>query len=131
MHKLELGSDGRSATLTGTVTANDTAAMFGPDFPAAASTPFVLGLAEVACHSAVASRLKAGEITVGMRALIEHLLPSRVGTELSATARLVRRTRNRLYFHIEVSDGAEVVARVKHVRAVVDGARLQARIDAK
>lgn len=131
MHEIELGSDGRSATLTDTVTAQDTAAAFGPDFPAAASTPFVLGLAEVACHNAVASRLKTGEITVGVRALIDHLLPSRVGTELLVRAGLVRRTRNRLYFHVEVSDGVEVVARVKHVRAVVDGARLQARIDAK
>lgn len=131
MQAIELGSDGRSATLTRTVTANNTASTFGPDFPAAASTPFVLGLAEVACHSAVASRLASGEITVGMRARIEHLLPSCVGTQLSVSAHLVRRIRNRLYFHVEVSDGSDVVARVQHVRAVVDGARLQARLDAK
>jgi fluoroacetyl-CoA thioesterase len=130
MTEIALGADGRSATLTRVVTANDTAATFGPDFPAAASTPFVLGMAEVACHSAIAARLNAGEITVGMRALIEHLMPSRVGTSLAARARLIRRTRNRLDFHVEVLDGDAVVARVNHVRAVVDRTRLQMRIDA-
>ena len=129
MPHLDIGSDGRSATLTRVVSETDTAANFGPDFPAAASTPFVLGLAEVACHSAFKSHLVDDEITVGIRAEVEHLLPSRVGATLSARARLIRRSRSRLYFHVEVSDGTEVVARIKHVRAVVSSARMRARLE--
>jgi fluoroacetyl-CoA thioesterase len=131
MQQIELGADRRSATVTRDVTASDTAAMYGPDFPPAASTPFVLGIAEVACHSAIAPSLKEGEITVGMRALVEHLLPSRVGTTLSAQARLVRRSRSRLYFQVEVWDGSNVVARIKHLRAVVNLAKMQARLEAQ
>jgi predicted thioesterase len=78
----------------------------------------------------VASHLKEGEITVGMRAIVEHLLPSRVGTRLAARARLIRRSRSRLYFQVDVLDGDEVVARIKHLRAVVNLARMQARLEA-
>jgi fluoroacetyl-CoA thioesterase len=131
MQNIELGTDGRSATLTREVTLDDTASAFGPDFPAAASTPFVLGIAEVACHSVIAPRLHEGEITVGMRAVVEHLLPSRVGATLAARARLVRRSRNRLYFQVEVWDGTEIVARIKHLRAVVNGAKMRARLEAQ
>src|SRR5207247_10602395 len=48
-----------SATLTRRVTDADTAAQFGAAFPPAASTPFVLGLAAVACHEAVSPSLDA------------------------------------------------------------------------
>ena len=116
------------ASLSGTVTASDTAAGFGPDFPEAASTPFVLGLAEVASHNAVRDDLAQGDITVGVRAEIEHLAPSPVGAELTARSRLVARRGRRLFFHVDVLDGNNVIARVKHQRAVVNGARMRDRL---
>lgn len=115
--------------LSRTVTERDTAAGFGPDFPRAASTPFVLGLAEVASHEAVRSTLSAGEITVGIRASIDHIAPSPVGATLVARSRLVRRRGRRLYFDIAVEDAGVVVARVKHQRAIIDAERMRHRLE--
>jgi len=111
------------------VAEKDTAAGFGPDFPRAASTPFVLGLGEVASHEAIRSLLQAGEITVGIRASIEHLAPSSVGAELIARSRLVRKRGRRFYFDIEVWDRDSVVARIKHQRAIVDAERMRQRLE--
>ena len=132
MHRLDNCEVARStrpeASLARTVTPSDTAAGFGPDFPEAASTPFVLGLAEVASHNAVRGDLGPGDITVGVRAEIEHLAPSAVGAELIARSILVARRGRRLFFHIDVLDGNNVVARVRHQRAVVNGARMRERL---
>jgi predicted thioesterase len=117
------------ATRTATVTDADTAARFGPDFPPAASTPFVLGLAEVACHDAVAGTLTDGEITVGTGATIKHSAPSPVGTTLTAVAKLEEQVGRRLRFAVVVrdADGLEV-AHLEHHRAVVDRARIMERL---
>jgi fluoroacetyl-CoA thioesterase len=48
------------------VTADDTAAAYDRVFAPVASTPFVLGLAEVACHAAVAGSLADRELTAGL-----------------------------------------------------------------
>src|SRR4051794_610090 len=95
-----------------TVTADDTAAAWGEAFPPAASTPFVLGLAEVACHELVADRLADGEITVGVAAEIEHLAPSAVGATLAASPRLTAQSGREFRFAVEVHDGEMLVARM-------------------
>jgi fluoroacetyl-CoA thioesterase len=116
------------ARLEAEVGESDTAAAFGPDFPAVASTPFVLGLAELASHRAVSSGLAPGEITVGIRAEIEHLIPSKVGSNLVVHSVLTKRVKRRLWFRIEVSDGSQVVARIRHIRAVTTLDRFRAML---
>ncbi len=118
----------QSATVSRTVTAEDTAASWGREFPPAASTPFVLGLAELACHAAVADDLAEGEITVGTAATIDHLVASSVGAVLVAHARLVAREGPRLQFEVEVRDGDVVAARVSHARAAVERRKIIARL---
>ncbi|MET0453998.1 MAG: hotdog domain-containing protein [Mycobacterium sp.] len=117
-----------TGSLSGTVGEGDTAASFGQSFPRAASTPFVLGLAEVACHNAIADELGPGEITVGTSATIEHRSPSPVGATLTARARLTERSGRRLHFEVEVVDGDEVCATVTHSRAVVLSEQIAARL---
>jgi fluoroacetyl-CoA thioesterase len=119
-----------SASRTRTVTAEDTAAAWGAAFPPAASTPFVLGLAEVACHELVAGRLADGEITVGVAAEIEHLAPSAVGATLVATPRQTAESGRVFEFAVEVHDGQALVARLTHRRARVERARIMARLGA-
>jgi fluoroacetyl-CoA thioesterase len=113
-----------------TVTAEDTAAAWGAAFPPAASTPFVLGLAEVACHELVSDRLQDGEITVGVAAEIEHLAPSAVGATLVASPRLISEERRTFAFSVEVHDDGTLVARVQHRRARVERSRIMARLGA-
>jgi predicted thioesterase len=117
--------------LTRTVTEADAASAYGSHFPPVASTPFVLGLAEVACHNAVAGDLGDGEVTVGTRAVVDHLAPSPVGVRLVARASLRERQGRRMVFDVEVFDGEEVVARVEHVRAVARSAKIEERLAAR
>jgi predicted thioesterase len=119
------------ASLSAVVSEGDTAAAYGTHFPKAAATPFVLGLAEVACHRVVAPALSDGEVTVGTHAVVAHLLPSPVGATLTAHARLVERDGRRLRFAVEVLDGEEVCARVEHDRAVVRSDKIEARLLAR
>ena len=118
-----------SADRARTVTADDTAAAWGDAFPPAASTPFVLGLAEVACHELVAERLADGEITVGVAAEIEHLAPSAIGASLVASPRLTSESGRALEFAVDVHDGETLVARVTHRRVCVERARIMARLE--
>ena len=115
----------RTASISRTVTDNDTAAAWGDTFPPAASTPFVLGLAEITCHQAVEDLLDDDELTVGTSATIRHRAASPVGTTLTATAVLVSRDRSRLTFTVEVQDSqGRTVATVEHRRAIVDRDRV-------
>jgi fluoroacetyl-CoA thioesterase len=119
---------GRQGSRFGVVGEDDTAARYGPEFPPAASTPYVLGLAEVAAHSAIEPLLKADEITVGTNATIAHLAPSAVGASLEATATVVASEGSRFEFVIEVRERETVVARIEHTRAIVNGARFRERL---
>lgn len=117
-----------TASLTQVVGGEDTAASFGTHFPRAAATPFVLGIAEVACHNAIAPELADGEVTVGMSATIEHLLPSPVGATLTARATLDERNGRRLQFSVEVFDGDELAAKISHGRAIVSAKKIEDRL---
>ncbi len=116
------------AVLEREVTDHDTAARWGEEFPPAASTPFVLGLAEVTCHMVVAAELDDTEVTVGTGATIRHLAPSRVGATLRATAELRSHSGRRLEFFVTVEDAGVVVAEIEHTRARVDRANLLERL---
>jgi fluoroacetyl-CoA thioesterase len=112
------------------VTLADTAAAWDESLPPAASTPFVLGLAELACHAILAPDLAEDELSVGTGATIEHLGASRVGATLVARAETRTRDGGRATFAVEVHDGPRLVARVEHGRAVVARARILAALEA-
>ncbi|MBM7516803.1 thioesterase family protein [Nocardioides nitrophenolicus] len=117
-----------TATLARPVTAADTARAFGAAFPEAAATPFVLGLAEVACHEAVASELADGQITVGVAATVSHRAPTPVGETLTAVATETSRSGRRRTFRVVVTDGVGECAVVEHERAIVDAEQVAARL---
>ncbi|MDQ6523106.1 hotdog domain-containing protein [Nocardioides sp. LHD-245] len=118
----------RTATLTREVSAADTARAFGPDFPEAAATPFVLGLAEVACHEAIAAELADGQITVGVAATVSHRAPTPVGETLTAVASEIAREGRRLRFRVVLSDALGECAVVEHERAIVDARQIADRL---
>lgn len=119
----------REATAKYRVGEADTAAGFGSDFPHIASTPYVLGLAEVTSHQAAAPLLGPDDITVGVRADIEHLLPTKVGSTLTVHSVLTKRLKRRLYFRITVSEGDKTVARIRHTRAITSADRFRVLVD--
>lgn len=115
--------------VTKTVSPADTAAAWGDEFPAAASTPFVLGLAELACHGVLASSLSAAELTVGAGVELRHDRPSPVGTELTARATLVEWQGVKAVFEVEISDAKQVVATARHWRVVTTRAAIEAALE--
>jgi predicted thioesterase len=68
------------------------------------------------------------EISVGVRAVIDHLAPSPVGATLVFTATLVRAEGRRRHFEVEVRDRDLLVARIEHQRAVVARAAVEQRL---
>jgi predicted thioesterase len=64
------------------VEAKDTVGAIMPGMPMVAATPWLVGVAELACGRLVLDLLEPGQITVGSRVVIDHLGPSKVGAEL-------------------------------------------------
>ncbi len=105
------------------VTEGDTAAAVGSGDVAVLATPRVVALAEAASVAALAGALDAGRTSVGTRVELDHLAPSPVGAEVTATAELVEVSGRRLTFDVRVTQDGREVARGRLLRAVVDRAR--------
>ena len=114
---------GLQATVTATVGPDDTARALGSGDVDVLGTPRVLALAEEAAVAVVAATLLPEQTTVGTWAEVDHSAPTRVGAEVSATARLASVDGRRLLFEITVDEADTTVARVQHRRAIVDRAR--------
>lgn len=108
-----------SSTTRVTVEPKDTVGAMVPGMPPVAATPYLVGIAELACGRLVQDLLQPGQITVGSRVVIDHLGPSKVGAELVVKAALVSRDRNRFKFAVRIEDGDRTVAIVEHERAAV------------
>jgi len=97
----------------------DTVGAMVPGMPYVAATPYLVGMAEMACSRLVKDLLEPGQVTVGTRVVIDHLGPSKVGAELVIKAALAQRDRNRFKFSVTIEDGPRTVAKVEHERAAV------------
>jgi len=91
-------------------------------------TPALLALAEGACVDAIADDLPEDETTVGTWAEVEHLKATPVGHHVCANATLVGHHGRRLEFNVNVVDGDETIARVRHRRVLVDRERFLAKL---
>lgn len=101
------------------VETKDTVGALVAGMPHVAATPWLVAVAEMACARLVGDLLEPGQITVGIRVVIDHLGPSKVGAELVIKAALVQRERNRFKFSLQIEDGDRTVAKVEHERAAV------------
>ena len=111
---------GLTAKISLTVSDEDTAvAAHSGDVPVL-STPRIVALCEEAAVAAVAGQLADGETTVSMRVQLDHLAPSAVGSEVTASAKLEKVEGRRLKFSVSVSDARGLVAAGKVTRVVVE-----------
>jgi predicted thioesterase len=104
----------------------DLATVFGSGLVEVLATPKVLALCEGATVAAVAGALDAGTTTVGTHVELDHLAPSPSGVVVRASAELVEVDRRRLVFDVVLTQGEQVCASGRVVRAVVDIARFMA-----
>ncbi len=95
---------GATAELVFQVSEADTAAALGSGDVEVLATPRAIAWAEAASCAAVAKFLPAGQTTVGTEVQVEHLLPSEIGSVITATATIAKTAGRRLTFAIQLVD---------------------------
>jgi len=118
------------ASLSFTVTDDDTAAALGSGSLAVLGTPRVLAWCEAATCAALAPALEGGATSVGTRVELEHRAASPIGQQIEVTAS-VSHVDGRLHrFTVAVRHlpGGKVVAAGEITRVVVDAERFLARL---
>jgi predicted thioesterase len=122
---------GLEASLTYTITTEDTARAVGSGDVDVLATPRLLALAEAATVRAVAGHIGEQQTTVGSRVQLEHLRASPVGADIRVHARLGYTDGRLLRFDVaaEHADGT-LVASGQITRVLVERDRFLARIQA-
>lgn len=118
------------ATLTFTVTEDDTAPALGSGSLPVLGTPRLLAWCEAATCSAIEPELGHGETSVGTRVSLEHSRASAVGVRLEVTASTVARDGRLHRFAVRATeaDTGRVVGTGEVTRVVVDADRFLARL---
>ena len=102
-----------------------------PGAPAVMSTPWVLYAMETAAYEAIRPHLDPSEASVGVGFEFEHLAATPPGDTLVATATITAVEGNKVMLDFEARDSHDLVAKGKHVRAVIDQTRFLKRLDRK
>jgi predicted thioesterase len=111
------------------VTAADTAEAIGSGDLPVLGTPRLIALAEQATVAAAAGLLAEGQTTVGTRVRFDHLYPTPVGGEVTATAELAHRDDRLLRFTVAAHDGdGRLVGEGEITRVIVDAVRFMAKL---
>ena len=119
-----------TATLTFTVTDQDTAQAVGSGSLPVLGTPRLLAWCEAATCAAIDPGLADGSTSVGTRVQLEHLVASPVGAEVEVTASTAYVDGRLHRFTVaarHTSDG-KVVASGEVTRVVVDAERFMGRV---
>jgi len=119
---------GLTYTSTITVTSDKTAEALGSGDMPVLATPAMMALMENAAMLAVAPELEPGQTTVGGHIESSHLRPSKIGTEISATATLTKVDGKKLYFDIKATMGDVVIGEGTHLRFIVDREKFLSRL---
>jgi len=118
------------ATLTFTVTDEDTAVAVGSGSLPVLGTPRLLAWCEAATCAAIEPSLTPGSTSVGTRVTLEHLAASPVGTrvEVTATSAVVDGRLHRFSVAARHSADGKLVGSGEITRVVVDAERFLARL---
>jgi predicted thioesterase len=84
------------------------------------ATPRLVALCEETACLAVAGTLGKGRTSVGVRVQFDHLVPVRVGSEVTAEATLEKVEGRRLVFTVTATDAVGLVGAGKMTRVVVE-----------
>ena len=120
--------DALEATLTFTVTDEDTAAAVGSGSLPVLGTPRLLAWCEAATCAAVDPTLREGSTSVGTRVTLEHTAASAVGAEVTVTASSAFVDGRLLRFTVAAREGARLVGSGEVTRVVVDAERFLSRL---
>ncbi len=124
MKDVPLGLTNRYEIVPG---ADHTAAAVGNVGVAVIGTPFLIGYLEIASHRAILPYCETGEATVGTRIEVDHLAAALPGRLVVADAKVISVEGRRILFEVEVRQGARLLMKGRHGRAIVRLDRLLAR----
>jgi fluoroacetyl-CoA thioesterase len=99
--------------------------------PEVFATPMMITAMENAALNAVRGFLDPGESAVGTAVNIRHSAATPAGHEVTAEAEVTGVNGRHITFKVTARDQTEEIGSGTHERAVVDLARLAARLDAK
>lgn len=122
---IELGLKGEATMVVGE---NDTALVHGTGDVGVLSTPRLLQLMQQATMDALSGHLPPGMITAGLRISLDHLHGSGLGTEVTATASLVRIEGRRLVFDAEAHAKDRLAGTGRIIRVQIDKERFLANL---
>lgn len=95
------------------------------------ATPSLLRDIEHHCRDLILEHLDEGEDTVGVRVELDHMAATLLGMAVDISATVVEVDRRKVTLEVEARDPIETLAKVKHVRFVVDVAKQAQRIEEK
>jgi predicted thioesterase len=95
------------------------------------ATPELVRDVEITCRSLLLAHSEPDEDSVGTRIELDHLAATPLGMGVEITATVMEVDGRRVVLEFEARDDAEVVARGRHARFVVNPARLAERLQGK
>ena len=117
-----------TATLTFTVTDDDTAAALGSGSLPVLGTPRLLAWCEAATCAAIEPALPEGATSVGTRVELEHRAACAVGRQVEVTASAAYVDGRLHRFTVAARQAGKVVASGEVTRVVVDAERFLSRV---
>lgn len=105
-----------------------TAQKIGSGDMAVLATPMMMALMENAAMMAVKNELPEGTTTVGGHIEASHVKPSKVGSEIIATAKLTKIDGKKLYFTLVAKQDDIVIGEGTHLRFIVDKEKFLSRL---
>lgn len=84
------------------------------------STPYLLAFMENCCMNLVIDELEEGNTTVGIKADLSHLAPSKINSLIRVEATLVNIEKRILTFEVEAFDQDVLVSKMMHQRCIVN-----------
>lgn len=101
------------------------------DMPAVFATAFMVGLAECAAMDALHPALEEGESSVGIDVRFDHTAATPVGMQVTAEAVVTAVEGRVVTFEVTLRDEVDQIGHGTHQRAVINRAKLDARVAAK
>jgi len=101
------------------------------DMPPVFATAYLLAFVEWACLELVKSYLEHGERTVGTAISMQHMAATPIGMTATAEVELTVVNGRMLEFCFTCRDGAEIIAKGTHGRAIINVERFMDRLAQK
>lgn len=128
LKKIPVGAVGEKSVQ---VTNEMTVANYHPEMPAVFGTPMMIYLMEVAASDAIVGYLPEGWVSVGVVVNVKHLAATPVGLSVTARATVISVESGTITFAVEAHDGVEKIGEGVHVRAAIDMARFERKVQGK